>query len=55
MSDTQTDTAPAGNFAFLAAGFADLLEDAAQAEATALVQPRTAAFYARRTLERAVK
>lgn len=43
------------NFAFLQPDWSDLHDDAVQTEQNALIAPRTCAFYARRTLERAVK
>lgn len=46
-------TAPS-NFAFLQPDWPDLLAEARRAEAAAHVDPRTACFYARRTLELAV-
>lgn len=42
------------NFAFLQPDWPDLLAEARRAEAAALADPRTACFYARRTLELAV-
>ncbi|MCB1380629.1 MAG: DUF4145 domain-containing protein, partial [Alphaproteobacteria bacterium] len=39
------------NFAFLAADWPDLHAEALRAEQAALTDPRTACFYARRTLE----
>lgn len=42
------------NFDFLAPDWPDLLAEARRAEAAALADPRTACFYARRTLELAV-
>lgn len=42
------------NFDFLAPDWPDLLTEARRAEAAALADPRTACFYARRTLELAV-
>ncbi|MFT3777727.1 MAG: DEAD/DEAH box helicase family protein [Ottowia sp.] len=42
------------NFTFLQSGWPDLLAEARRAEAAALGDPRTACFYARRTLELAV-
>lgn len=45
---------PKSNFQFLEPNWRFLLEDAQEAERTALIKPRTAAFYARRTLERMV-
>ena len=44
----------ASNFDFLKENWSFLLKDALKVEATALRDPRTAAFYARRTLELAV-
>jgi type I restriction enzyme R subunit len=44
----------ASNFTFLQAEWPALYAEAARAEATALTDPRTACFYARRTLELAV-
>lgn len=41
-------------FSFLQAQWPDLLLEARRAEAAALSDPRTACFYARRTLELAV-
>ena len=43
------------NFEFLRTGWKPLAIDAAEVERSAYVAPRTAVFYARRTLERAVK
>ena len=43
------------NFDFLNPDWTDFQEDAVQTEQSALIAPRTCAFYARRTLERAVK
>ena len=43
------------NFAFLSEHWPFLLEDAQRVESFALRDPRTAAFYARRTLERALQ
>ena len=43
------------NFDFLSENWTFLLEDAQRVEAFALRDPRTAAFYARRTLERALQ
>ncbi len=45
----------ASNFDFLTKNWNFLLEDAQRVEAFALSDPRTAAFYARRTLERALQ
>ena len=45
----------ASNFDFLQKNWDFLLEDAQRVEAFALPDPRTAAFYARRTLERALQ
>ena len=42
------------NFAFLQPDWSDLLMEARRAEAAAHADPRTACFYARRTLELAV-
>ncbi|RMA59800.1 hypothetical protein C8C96_0809 [Acidovorax sp. 100] len=42
------------NFSFLQPDSPDLLAEARRAEAAAHVDPRTACFYARRTLELAV-
>ncbi|MDP3925767.1 MAG: DUF4145 domain-containing protein, partial [Hydrogenophaga sp.] len=42
------------NFAFLQTGWPELLADAQRAEAACHTDPRTACFYARRTLELAV-
>ena len=42
------------NFDFLKAEWPDILESAAKAESLAIPDPRTACFYARRTLELAV-
>ncbi len=42
------------NFSFLASDWPELLAEACRAEAAALTDPRTACFYARRTLELAV-
>ncbi len=42
------------NFSFLQADWPELLAEARRAEAAALADPRTACFYARRTLELAV-
>ena len=44
----------ASNFAFLQPDWPELLAEARRAEAAALTDPRTACFYARRTLELAV-
>ena len=46
-------TAPS-NFSFLQPDWPDLLMEARRAEAAAHAEPRTACFYARRTLELAV-
>lgn len=46
---------PASNFAFLAEQWPDLHASAARAESLALSDPRGACFYARRTLELAVR
>ena len=43
------------NFDFLTENWNFLLEDAQRVESFALRDPRTAAFYARRTLERALQ
>ncbi len=45
----------ASNFDFLRPGFAQLHDDALQAERSAVLAPRTCAFYCRRTMERAIK
>jgi type I restriction enzyme R subunit len=45
---------PAGNFSFLHAGWPELSCEAARAERAVADDPRTACFYARRTLELAV-
>ena len=45
---------PNSNFAFLQTGWPELLAEAQRAEATCHTDPRTACFYARRTLELAV-
>lgn len=45
---------PRSNFSFLHAGWPNLGESAARAEAAAYSDPRTACFYARRTLELAL-
>lgn len=45
----------ASNFDFLPPNWSQLKEDALHAEQAALLQPRTAAFYARRALEKTVK
>ena len=42
------------NFSFLQPDWPDLLAEARRAEAAALSEPRTACFYARRTLELSV-
>lgn len=42
------------NFSFLQAGWPELYAEAARAEKAAATDPRTACFYARRTLELAV-
>lgn len=44
----------ASNFAFLQAGWPELLAEAQRAEEACHADPRTACFYARRTLELAV-
>lgn len=47
-------TGPASNFSFLAAEWPELHLEATRAERAAQADPRTACFYARRTLELAV-
>ena len=44
----------ASHFGFLQPDWPDLLAEARRAEAAAHADPRTACFYARRTLERAL-
>jgi Type I site-specific restriction-modification system, R (restriction) subunit and related helicases len=56
MPDAPTGNAPQpSNFAFLAAQWPEVFESAARAERLALPDPRGACFYARRTLELAVR
>lgn len=51
MSDTTTPQRPPSNFAFLRTAWPALCLESAKAERNVVADPRTACFYARRTLE----